>query len=117
MIPAPFAAVRRRWAGRIAVEPGVHIEVIELFRPQQASERLALDVFRVFRETRRRALGVKLVGFRTAPVEHLIKTVAKQLAIGSGDQAWYGLVRDFWLLAGQAQAQRCASAGSDPQAI
>ena len=53
---------RRRRAGRIAVEPALHVVVVELLRPEHARERLAQDERLVGGRAGGRQLAVELVG-------------------------------------------------------
>ena len=48
---------------RIAIEPALHVVVIALLAPEQASEGLALDQARVVGQSGAGALRVKFVGF------------------------------------------------------
>ena len=65
--------------GGIAREPAAHIVVIALLAPQQASERLALHIARIFTEFRVDAPGVEFVRFFFAQIENLAKRRPKEL--------------------------------------
>jgi len=67
VISSPPAPGRRRRLRRIALQPVVDVEVIELLRPQQAGERLALDQPRIAVEPRVVDLVVELVGLAAPP--------------------------------------------------
>src|SRR5262249_52948119 len=75
----PAASLRRRGrAGGISFEPGAHIVVVGLLRPEQTCKRLALHVSGLGRETLRRPPTIKLFRFSDAFREDLVKRLAER---------------------------------------
>ena len=64
----------RRWIFRVlAVEPCVDIEEVDLFRPEESGERLALDALFVLGGIRRVDRSIEVIRLRTAPCNNLIE--------------------------------------------
>ena len=62
IVPAGQSLGRRRRLGAIALQPAVHVVVVELLAPDQAGERLPLDAALLRAEPARMDGGVELVG-------------------------------------------------------
>ncbi|CRM74212.1 hypothetical protein [Pseudomonas sp. 58 R 12] len=64
-----------RWRGlrRVAVEPLVYVEIVQLLGPQQPGQRLALHIARIVAGHAMLQGGVELVGLLTALFEQLTR--------------------------------------------
>src|SRR5215472_18120254 len=72
---APVLPVlRRRWLTRIAIEPMLHIEVIELLVPQHSGEGLTLYSPHVLVDDASLYRGIKDVRLGNAPGENIIES-------------------------------------------
>ena len=78
-VAAAVALLRRRGLGRVAVEPGGDVVVVELLAPQHPGERLAHHQRLVRGRGVGRQVGVELVGFGAAGGGHVVRSPARRL--------------------------------------
>ena len=81
---ATVATLGRRWRlRRVAVEPALHVVVVELLAPDHPGERLPGDQARVVVDGGRDHLAVELVGLHATLREHLVEARAER-GVGRG---------------------------------
>lgn len=78
---------RRRWHRRVTIRPVIPDEVIMLFGPHHARERLPLNVAQIVRHRERTEPVVKFVGLLLASLDHIVKVFFVEIGVVSSGKS------------------------------
>ena len=84
VVSPELVRIWRWWSGRVAIQPHIHVIVVELLAPQKSSKCLPLHRACALREIFRAARHIKTIGFRFPCLEDFFGICEGLIVLHSG---------------------------------